>query len=720
MPLAKKIGYIPSSINFVNKNFENIKGYIDLVELQISHLMVNDFERVVRRYISEKDVKGFLDTGGAFNFSLILPDENNNQKLSNSCSHESYFSQFIKVFSESRSLFNDIIQNIILPIPLDYLVSTDKLKQNSLISFLKDISINSPDLWGKILFDYQMKSRDFTGKQYFKTIKDFEIKIGDTNSIIPSCCFNIPHLYDLMGKNELLFLFRAIRDSGSKIKEFYIADIVPQQKTEKMKYLPVGSGKISWYPFLTFFKKSDLIFLVNGDIKPIKQSFAHLGDITIKRRTKTNGNGIISGFFFTRGKKSFFQSSPGTKLALKYLLTEKLDVNSILDLGCGNGRNSYYLARNTGAKTHLIDVDRDLLNYTKAFFEIFDTPSPDIDIMDLENPDITVFDRKYDVVLLSYVMQNINPSSYFQLMELCRKKTRRIFIFEIYVNKQVYPEECVTKRGETSWYGFSREEVFELFESFFDILAWKIKKGKKNPLIISLVGLPKINVIKPKEINFKYKNVPIIDYNTIKVRTEKEKSLPKKKKINFKEFDDSPYWLKLSSHLLATGVNNNQLDILQKKLKLTIPRNNIVAPNYLGASILLVARAEKIPIHLQELVKVLETSRKELYSALKKIQKKKKLRSTPPSLYPFFDRYLTVLELKKLINRPVKDILNEITSKYDCKTLGLPHISGLVLALNVSRSLGTPIDPNKIAKTLHISPSTIRTKLKSLEAIRIK
>ncbi len=726
MPLALNIGYRPSRIEFFIKKFNHIKDYLDFVDIKSSFLTKRDTIASIARTLSSKNIKTFLNKGGFFNLNFDLSRGPNDLTVSQLPGVKTLFQDFIYNFNNTPQYFQDSCRNVIVPVVLDDESSFNSLYRISLSDFLKDISENSNEIFEKILMNYHFNRNNSGFEYYLHKMNSFE-EDYEVQDRIP-LFLNLTEWHQKLKQKQTLQMLRNLRDNGRKIELFQIADydIINDQIQSN---LTIGNGKISWRPFLSFFKNSNIVIASKDGISSLKRSMAHLGEISIKKQDRTDGNSVVTGFFFSRDKKSFFQSSPGTKMALKYLQNNKISVNSIIDLGCGNGRNSFYLSKNIGAKAHLIDIDRDLLNYVKIKFETFNVKSPRVDVVDLEYLDHSYFDSTYDVTLLSYVLQNIHPTNYFSLMDFCRLITKKLMIFEIYINLHVYPEGKVTKRGETMWYGFSRKEIFQLFESFFDVVGWDVKKGKMNPLMISIIGKPKDTVKNVESILKKYKNIPTIDYRSIRNSMPKTKiskrnkvkaSNSMQKKSRIIEQSSSDQWKSLSSHFLSTGLNVKQINLLESKLEEIDSSFKKRAPESFGALLYLVARVNLIPIHLQEIVKTLGVRRKDIHRAMKIYQNKHDLAQSLPSLEVFFERYHAILNLNEIYEISPLELITEVKSNFNCNQLGsLPHISALAIAFHLFQSTGRISNPSQLAKMNYISPSSLKNKLKMLEGIQL-
>lgn len=530
MPLAKNIGYIPSNIEFFDKNFETIRNYFDFIELRVSSLAIQNFIGTTVRNINSKSLSDFCNNGGFFNIHFACFSD-----LNNANSYESMYdylkSDFINDFVQTPLLFKDNCQNIILPVYMDPFSPNNEVHQQPAINFLNELPElpdYPEDISKMFLLEFRIGNKMPEVQKHLEAIKHFKSDLKEQNGNTISLCIDFSHWHQKLGNSRFLDFLKCIRKSGIKIQEFHIADYKTKKGDKISENLPIGSGMIAWSQFLRFFRDSNLTLAINGGMSSVQRSLSHLGNLSIKKKKRVAGNSVVTGFYFSMAKNSFFQASPGTKLAYKYLMKKNIGIKTVLDLGCGNGRNSFFFSKNFDTTAHLIDIDRDLLNYVKELFLVFNANSPKIDVVDLEKLDDTFFRKKYDVIMLSYVLQNIRPEYYFAIMNFFREITKSIFVFEIYINKQVYPEGVVTKRGENYWYAFSQEEIFELFEAFFDVKDWHTKKGKKTPLMVSLIGTPKRNVTYEETLFDRYQNMPIVNYSPPQLKSKDQKNVSEK------------------------------------------------------------------------------------------------------------------------------------------------------------------------------------------------
>ena len=100
---------------------------------------------------------------------------------------------------------------------------------------------------------------------------------------------------------------------------------------------------------------------------------------------------------------------------------------TILDLGCGNGRNSLYLAKKyKSANVVLIDCDNSMLKWAQLFgLEGVSAKAVCMPIEQLASEPCRLIDRigisNFDIVIFSYVIQHIDPVYYPIVLDFCKE-----------------------------------------------------------------------------------------------------------------------------------------------------------------------------------------------------------------------------------------------------------------------------------------------------------
>jgi SAM-dependent methyltransferase len=168
--------------------------------------------------------------------------------------------------------------------------------------------------------------------------------------------------------------------------------------------------------------------------------------------------------------KTSITTSPSVAMLLSSL-NEGDDGLHILDLGCGNGRNSLAISRKQRASATLLDSDPIMIQQALQNYKLANIDEPRSMLGKIEDlcktPDS--FDNDYDIVILSYVLQHINPEHYDLIADFCKIKTKRYFAIDVYWN----PSHCrigeYVQIGSRFWYGMTPKQLVEILAPRFKI-----------------------------------------------------------------------------------------------------------------------------------------------------------------------------------------------------------------------------------------------------------
>lgn len=168
--------------------------------------------------------------------------------------------------------------------------------------------------------------------------------------------------------------------------------------------------------------------------------------------------------------KATISTCPSVAMLLSSLNGSEAELK-ILDLGCGNGRNSLAIASKHKASATLLDSDPIMLQQALQNYKLANLDEPRCMLGKLEDlcktPDS--FDRDYDIVILSYVLQHINPEHYNLIADFCKIKTKRYFAIDVYWN----PSHCkigeYVQIGSRFWYGMTPKRLIEILAPRFKI-----------------------------------------------------------------------------------------------------------------------------------------------------------------------------------------------------------------------------------------------------------
>ena len=183
-----------------------------------------------------------------------------------------------------------------------------------------------------------------------------------------------------------------------------------------------------------------------------------------------------------------------SRLIQKQLTHGKFDVKrpveSVLDLGCGNGRHAMYFARQ-GFKAAGIDVSEQAIEWAKDWagregLEI------DFRVGNIEN--LPFDDESFDVVVSHGVLDHVHMKTALQAVTEVHRVLRRKGLFycdlrstddyEYGVGEEAGPNTFVVSEGYERGlvqHFFSRAETEELFDGLFRILYSEITENRLCP-----------------------------------------------------------------------------------------------------------------------------------------------------------------------------------------------------------------------------------------------
>jgi ubiquinone/menaquinone biosynthesis C-methylase UbiE len=158
----------------------------------------------------------------------------------------------------------------------------------------------------------------------------------------------------------------------------------------------------------------------------------------------------------------------------------ELSGKNILDLGCGNGKNSIYIAeQGEGNTIHGIDISQTAINLAKQVY-----PAGDFQVGNIGST-FPYSDNSFDIVLditssnsltekerstyLTEISRTLKPSGHFYLRTLCKDgdtNAKNLLISNPGKEKDTYimPELGLTERV------FSKEDLIATYSPFFELL----------------------------------------------------------------------------------------------------------------------------------------------------------------------------------------------------------------------------------------------------------
>ena len=156
---------------------------------------------------------------------------------------------------------------------------------------------------------------------------------------------------------------------------------------------------------------------------------------------------------------------------------------TILDLGCGNGRNSLYLAKKyKTANVVLVDSEIGMLEWAQQLFIFHGVPSKSVctTVEEIASDPLRLNEKigisKFDIIIFSYVIQHINPVYYPIVLDFCKQICSGYIALGIFWNPSRLRVREFTKIGSVNWYGLTYDELVTLLAPRFRIVNDKVLK----------------------------------------------------------------------------------------------------------------------------------------------------------------------------------------------------------------------------------------------------
>ena len=146
---------------------------------------------------------------------------------------------------------------------------------------------------------------------------------------------------------------------------------------------------------------------------------------------------------------------------------------NVLDLGCGNGRNSLYIAKKYGAVTTLLDKDSNMIDWAQKQYALSELQMKSVCVpiesvatdasnlmKESSNCNTEKSTTTFDLVIFSYVVQHIDPVYYPLIFDFCKQVCNGIVLVDVFWNpsRVMEGEQLLFNNEQVSsryWYGLS-------------------------------------------------------------------------------------------------------------------------------------------------------------------------------------------------------------------------------------------------------------------------
>jgi SAM-dependent methyltransferase len=285
--------------------------------------------------------------------------------------------------------------------------------------------------------------------------------------------------------------------------------------------------------------------------------------------------------------------SPSVKMLLEYaseaLVNKEL---TILDAGCGNGRNAIALSKKFGATIRLLDPDITMIDFACQRFREAGLPQPQIVGKTIEEAiaDCSFLNTKFDIVILSYVLQHVSPDCYIRLFDCLKEITNSYLALDVYWNLSYCKIGERKEVGTTSWYGLSREELLRLVAPRFLVLGRRTFVSKsRSAMTFSLLCIPGVTT---NELG----NLSELDYTSlVKSASLHQRRIGPARVVKRPKIEELPSFLKLQPYF------PEQSKIIQKEMNEFLADEPQNSPIRIAARFLRVSREHKFPISIDEI-----------------------------------------------------------------------------------------------------------------------
>lgn len=388
---------------------------------------------------------------------------------------------------------------------------------------------------------------------------------------------------------------------------------------------------------------------------------------------------------------------------------------NVLDIGCGNGRNSLYIAKKYGAVTTLVDKDSTMLEWAQKQYALCELPmkalcltiesiATDTSKLMIESNNIITSSSSncnaerstFDLVIFSYVVQHIDPAYYPLIFDFCKRVCNGIVLIDVFWNpsRVMEGERLLFDHDSVSWYGLSYEELATLVAPRFNILSDRITKNEIAVVINMALTQGQTPVSNIFSKQYEYYSDRVVRRGvraTLGHSSRVDRIIPPKFNLD-----------SLSSVQLLESLYPDRFDFVKSELQQWIQtNNNRISIPVLASKFLWLCRSNKIPVMLDEVSRDFNVPVRTLLAQLSEI-------SYVPPLSPleYVDRIARRLQLHE-----VRDTARELASK-DQLVGCSPAVRACCAIIRCCRNKGIELKITRLAAEADVTPIAIRNTLK--------
>ena len=405
----------------------------------------------------------------------------------------------------------------------------------------------------------------------------------------------------------------------------------------------------------------------------------------------------MSRYYCEIANDSVVHTSPSIDMLLDELDRVASKPNKILDIGCGNGRNSLALAQRYCSEVVLVDPDQSMLAWAQKCFEANQINSRRI-CTSLEELARTfgtplLLSERFDAVILSYVLQHIDPSNYPLVFDFLRDLCKGYLAIDIFWNPLKCEAGGFVKEGSRTWYGVKYEDIIKLLAPRFEIVRQRVSITRSG-VFINLVA--KEGITPPERIINKEH-----DYYLGSVRVDcRGPWLHVGKRRRSLNLENLSRFNHLSSLYPA------EIDIAKVELQEWLQASQRVDRKTAAAKLLWLCRANGIPITLKEMAQDFSIPTKKLVRTMFETGYIPPLRTEH-----YVDRISRELNLDPPLKKRAIEILPNIQECDGCN----PAVKAAGVLLMASKNLGIGLRVIDLARSIGISTLGLKISAKRMQ-----